>query len=138
MTQRKPFDQTWESFVEEQIRQAQEAGEFDRLPGFGRPIPGIDEPHDENWWLKEKLRREDLSALPPALAIRVELHRALERIKSLPSEAGVRREVDQINEKIRQANFAAIWGPPSATMPLDADEIVRQWKRRRSEPHDSV
>jgi hypothetical protein len=130
MTQRKPPDKTWESFVEEQIRQAYEEGEFDNLPGFGAPIPSLDEPYEENWWLKQKLRRENLSALPPALAIRLELHQTLERIWSMCSEPDVRRAVDQLNERIRKANFAAHWGPPSTTLPLAADEIVAQWRAR--------
>ena len=132
MTQRKPPEQSWESFVEEQIRQAQAEGEFENLRGFGRPIPGLDDPHDENWWLREKLRRENLSALPPGLAIRVEVHQAREEIWTLADEAAVRRAVEAINVKIRAANFAH-WGPPSTTMPLDADEVVAEWRRRRAE-----
>jgi hypothetical protein len=61
MTERKPPAVSWESFVERQIREAQEAGEFDSLPGFGKPIPDIDEPYDENWWLKKKARQEKIS-----------------------------------------------------------------------------
>ncbi|HVD28538.1 MAG TPA: DUF1992 domain-containing protein, partial [Mycobacteriales bacterium] len=42
----------WESVVEAQIRQAQERGDFDDLPGKGKPIPGLDDPDDEQWWIK--------------------------------------------------------------------------------------
>ena len=59
----KPLD--WESYAEALIRAAQEEGEFENLPGFGQPIPGIDEPHDDNWWVREKLKREGLKAPPP-------------------------------------------------------------------------
>ncbi|MBL8926482.1 MAG: DUF1992 domain-containing protein, partial [Pseudonocardia sp.] len=38
-----------ETFVERQIRLAQERGEFDDLPGNGKPLPGLDGPDDENW-----------------------------------------------------------------------------------------
>lgn len=58
----KPRD--WESYAEALIRAAQEEGQFDNLPGFGRPIPGIDEPHDELWWVREKLKREQLGMGP--------------------------------------------------------------------------
>ncbi len=133
MTQRKPPHKTWESFVEEQIREAQEAGEFDNLPGFGKPIPSLDQPYDEDGWIKDKLRRENLSALPPGLAIRVEVHKTLERIWRLRDEPAVRREVDALNIKIREAHFAALWGPPSTTMPFDPDDIVAQWRVRRDQ-----
>jgi hypothetical protein len=35
---RKPAEQSWASWVEERIRQAQEDGLFDHLPGAGRPL----------------------------------------------------------------------------------------------------
>jgi hypothetical protein len=55
----------WDSLAEHRIREAQARGEFDNLPGFGKPIPGIDEPYDELWWVKDMLKREGLSGLPP-------------------------------------------------------------------------
>src|SRR5262245_22253312 len=61
MTERKPAGVSWESWVERQIREAMERGEFDDLPGVGQPLPNIDQPYDPMWWLKEKLRRENVS-----------------------------------------------------------------------------
>ena len=64
---KKPRPKDWQSYAEALIRAAQEEGEFDNLPGFGQPIPNIDEPHDENWWVREKLKREGLKAAPGAV-----------------------------------------------------------------------
>lgn len=47
--------------AEQRIAAAQRAGQFDHLPGAGKPIPGIDEPPEEFWWLKKYLQRENLS-----------------------------------------------------------------------------
>jgi hypothetical protein len=127
----KRSDETWESFAERLIREAYDAGDFERLPGFGQPMPELDEPDDELWWIKEKIRREQLSLLPPALQIQVDVHHALEKIWTLGSERAVRSEVAEINEKIREANFAAVWGPPSTLLPLDIDEVLADWRRRR-------
>ncbi len=44
--------------AENRIREAMAEGQFDGLPGEGKPIPGIDDPYDENWWIKQWLRRE--------------------------------------------------------------------------------
>jgi hypothetical protein len=121
---------SFESLVEDQILQAYAEGEFENLPGFGKPIRSLDDPDDEDWWLKQKLKLENLSALPPGLAIRVEVHKTLERIWSLVSESAVREAVEKLNEKIRSANFAARWGPPSTTMPLSADDVVAKWRNR--------
>lgn len=57
----------WEGLVEHRIQEAQAQGAFDNLPGFGQPIPGIDDPLDENWWLRRKLQSEGLT-LPQEIA----------------------------------------------------------------------
>ena len=56
----------WTIVAEQLIRAAQDEGKFDNLPGFGKPIPGIDDPHDEFWWIKAKLKRERVSIPPEA------------------------------------------------------------------------
>jgi len=43
MTERKPPGVSWESWFEEQIRQAQEGGAFENLPGAGKPLPDLEE-----------------------------------------------------------------------------------------------
>ena len=131
MTVRKPAHIGWDSWVERQIREAMERGEFDDLPGAGKPLPNLDQPHDEMWWIKEKLRRENISVLPPALALRKEVEDALEQIAKANSEAAVRRIVTDINARIVQVNSRTTKGPPSNTMPLDVDRIVREWRNRR-------
>jgi hypothetical protein len=131
MTERKPPDVSWESFVERQIREAQEAGEFDNLPGFGRPLPDHDEPYDTMSWVKEKIKRENLSLLPPALQIRLDVEKTVQAALDASTELEVRRAIVDLNQRIRQANFACVWGPPSTTMPLDVESLVAEWHRRR-------
>lgn len=46
--------------AENKILAAIEAGEFDNLPGFGKPSPLVDEPYDPQWWLRRKLEREEI------------------------------------------------------------------------------
>jgi len=125
-TPKRPL--TWDRLAEERIQAAQAEGQFDHLPGFGKPIPGIDEPHDDLWWVKDKLKREQLSSLPPALAIRLDVEKTLALIENLPSEAEVLQAVAALNGRISKASFAVVWGPPVDVMPLDLDEIVNHWK----------
>lgn len=49
--------------AENRILEARAAGEFDNLPGAGRPIEGIDEPYDPLWWLRKWIRRERLAGV---------------------------------------------------------------------------
>ena len=41
MTEQKPPGMSWESWIEQQIREAREAGLFDNLPGAGKPLPSL-------------------------------------------------------------------------------------------------
>ena len=60
---------TW---VDLQVRQAMERGEFDDLPGQGKPIEDLGVEHDPDWWVKKLVERENIALLPPALALRKE------------------------------------------------------------------
>jgi hypothetical protein len=131
MTERKPPGITWESWIDRQIRRARERGAFDDLPGTGRPIPDLDKPFDQQWWVKDKLRREDLSYMSPSVALRKEAHDALDAALDADSEAEVRKIVADINERIREANSKGIRGPSLMLVPYDVERVVRDWRRGR-------
>ncbi len=63
MSDEKATPASYERWIDKQIREAQERGEFDNLPGKGKPINGIDAPYDELWWVKQKLAREQVEFL---------------------------------------------------------------------------
>lgn len=123
--------ESWESFAERRIRQAQSAGEFEQLPGFGQPIPGIDEPWDENSWVRRKLRDEQINALPPVLAARLDRERTLDSLSQLKTAAEVRRTLAALNERIFKAHFSAQDGPAGGVLPVDIEAEIKRWK---SEP----
>ncbi len=129
---------TW---VDLQIRQAQERGEFDNLPGAGKPIEGLGTEHDPEWWLKKLVERERISVLPPSIALRKEDAELDDRLDRLNVEREVRREVEDFNERVIRARYSLSAGPPLITMPRDVDETVTAWRERfaarrvpRSEP----
>lgn len=128
MTERKPAGMSFETWVERQIREAQERGEFDDLPGSGKPLPGAGRPYDENWWLNDKLKREGVSALPPSLVLRRAAEDALAEAKSAASEAEVRRIIEEINERIRAAIRLPPAGPPLDLVPYDVERVVAEWR----------
>lgn len=57
-------DDRYEPLPERLIREAIEAGEFDDLPGQGKPIPGAGTSDDELWWVRRWLRRNGIGADP--------------------------------------------------------------------------
>ena len=46
--------------AEAKIVEAMKDGEFNNLPGFGRPFEFDELEYDPNWWIKQKLKREQL------------------------------------------------------------------------------
>jgi hypothetical protein len=131
MTERKPPGVPFESFVEKEIREAQRRGEFDRLPGAGKPPPD-DTAYDELWWVKKKLAREGVSLLPPTLALRKEAEDALAAAYAAPSEQEVRRIIGAVNTKILDMMLKPPPGPPLGLKRYDVDEVVQEWRRRRA------
>jgi hypothetical protein len=137
VTERKPVGTSWESWIDRQIREAAERGDFDDLPGKGKPIPGLDKPYDEMWWVAQKLKREGLSLLPPSLQLRREVEIVQERIAAARTEADVERLVREINEKIVKVNAMTFDGPPSNVGPLDLTTTVKRWRAATSEASTS-
>ena len=129
MTEQKPPKVSWESWIERKIRDAMERGEFDNLPGSGQPLPDLDRPYDELWWLRKKLREEKLSIEPPALELRRQLDDTRVRIAAARSEGEVRRLVAAVNERIVYVNSHTTFGPPSDLVPLDVERVVAEWRQ---------
>jgi len=132
---RKPPAESWESFTERQIREAQEVGEFDALEGAGRPLTDLDEPYDEFWWVKRKLRREQLSFVPDAIGIRREAEALLEGLARIPTEQEARALLLDLNARIARTNAATVTGPPTTLAPLDVEDALRRfWRERPASP----
>ena len=130
MTRRKPPGMRWESWIDRQIRDAQERGEFEDLPGAGEPIPDLDKPHDENWWVKDKLRREGLTYMAPSVALRKEANDALTAALRASSDSEVRKIMTDVNAKISEANRTGIGGPALMLVPYDVERVVHNWHER--------
>lgn len=112
MTERKPPGVPFESWVDKQIRDAEQRGEFAQLAGAGKPLPaGEDITYDELWWIKRKMAREGLSVLPPTLALRKEAEDALAAAYAAPSERLVRKIITDVNVKVRDMMFKPPPGP---------------------------
>jgi len=137
MSERKPGHLKWETWVDRQIRDAQERGQFENLPGKGKPIADLDRPYDENWWVKQKLQREQLSALPPGLALRKEVETVLDNLAALESEDAVRRTFQRLNDKIPYVDAAGM-GPPSRLSQFNIDAMVRRWETARAEASEKA
>lgn len=118
--------------VETAIQQAMRRGDFDDLPGAGKPIPGLGESHDPDWWIRRKIEREQLTGLgPPALRLRVENLELEHRLDELAREDDVREALEDFNRRVIEARRQLQGGPPVVTPTRDVEAEVAAWRERR-------
>jgi hypothetical protein len=121
----------YETWVERQIREAQERGAFDNLPGAGKPIPGLHR-KDPDWWVKGLLEREEICPpLPPALALRKEVQNLPESLRDCRSEADVREIVADLNQRILELRRRPTEGPSVYVGTVDMEAAVAAWRGSR-------
>jgi hypothetical protein len=121
-------------WVDMQVRQAMARGDFDNLPGAGKPIRGLGGTHDPDWWVKGLIEREKLTGLlPPALALRKEDAALQAELDRETTEAGVRRVVEDFNHRVVEARRQLLGGPPVITPTRDVAAEVEAWRARRDE-----
>jgi hypothetical protein len=124
--------------VEKAIREAQERGEFDNLPGAGKPLRSLGDPEheDPDWWVKSLVERENLDlsgAMSPSMVLRKEAAGFPESLLDLRTEQGVRAVLDDYNHRVRVDRLRPAVGPRSPVWAriVDVDELVDQWRELR-------
>lgn len=128
-----PTAQDRAMYVETAIQQAIRRGDFDDLPGAGKPLEGLGSHHDPDWWIRRKIQTEQLSGLgPPALMLRTENAEFAARVDALRRESDVREYVEDFNRRVIEARRQLQGGPPVVTPTRDADAEVDAWHERRA------
>jgi Domain of unknown function (DUF1992) len=123
----------FESLLDRQIRAAQERGEFDDLPGAGKPLASDGKPYNPDWWLNQVVERENAGgyAIPPALALRKVADKLTAGAPELDSEREVRAAVDDYNERADHVRKLPQAGRGVVLPELDAEEIASRWRAAR-------
>ena len=120
-------------WVDLQVRQAMARGEFDNLPGAGKPIKDLGSTHDPDWWVKRLVEREKIAVLPPALALRKEDAELDSLLDRETTEEGVRGVLEDFNRRVVEARRQLQGGPPVVTPTRDLEREVLQWRARRED-----
>jgi hypothetical protein len=119
-------------YVDLQIKEALARGDFDDLPGAGKPIKGLGAQHDPDWWVKQLIEREKITGvLPPALQLRKDDAELDAKLDRHTAESEVRRELEEFNARVMKARYTPVDGPPLITMPRDVEAEVDAWRQRR-------
>ena len=120
---------TW---VDVQIQQAVARGDFDDLPGYGKPLR-LTDTHDPDWWVKGLVERENITGvLPPALQIRKDDAALDGLLDRLNPERQVREAVEEFAADVRKALYSTWGDPPVVTSPRDVEQEVTRWRERRT------
>jgi hypothetical protein len=119
--------------VEYLIRDAMAQGKFDNLKYAGKPIPGLGEPYDPDWWVKGLLQRENVSGLgPKAILLRTEDAELDARLDAQFTEKQVRDILEDFNARVIDARRQLQGGPPVITKTRDVEAEVARWQERRT------
>jgi hypothetical protein len=133
MTERKPAEISFASWIDQQINEAAERGAFDNLPGAGKPLPPWGETGGDAW-LRSYLAREGVAAeelLPTPLKLRKERERLAESVSRLRTEQEVRDVVRDLNRRIME--WRRIPTGPSIFLSLVGEEaMVSRWRQGQS------
>lgn len=52
----------YETSIDRQLREATERGDFDNLPGAGKPLPDHGREYEEDWWVLPPLVPDEVVA----------------------------------------------------------------------------
>lgn len=127
------------AFIETAIQLAIRRGEFDDLPGAGKPLEGLGTHHDPDWWIRRKIERENLTGLgPPAILLRTEDRELNDQLDLLGRESDVREVLEDFNRRVIEARRQLQGGPPVVTSPRDVEAEVVSWAARRAARRASV
>ena len=132
---RAPTDAERAAAVAVAIQQSMRRGDFDNLPGAGKPLPGIrtDSRHDPDWWMRRKIEREQLRGIgPAAYTLRTEDAELDAKLDALHRADDVRTVLDDFNLRVIEARRQLLGGPPVVTNPRDVDAEVAAWEERRA------
>lgn len=121
------------AYIESAIQVAIRRGDFDDLPGAGKPIEGLGDHHDPDWWIRRKIENENLTGLgPPAILLRTEDRELDDQLDLLGRESDVRHVLEDFNRRVLEARRQLMGGPPVVTQPRDIDAEVAAWAERRA------
>jgi len=115
------------------VRDAMARGEFDNLKYAGKPIPGLGDRYDPDWWIKGLIQRENLTGIgPQAILLRKEDVELDDLLDTLYTEKQVRETVEDFNTRVIEARRQLLGGPPVITKTRDVDGEVARWQERRA------
>lgn len=116
----------FEKIVERKIREAQEAGAFDDIPGSGQPLDLEDDANvpDDLRLAYKVLKNAD--CLPPEIQLRKEIRQMEDMLDNIPDEKEKYRQIKRINFKIMQLNMMGKKSPLLEDDQIYYDKVIEK------------
>ena len=119
--------------VESAIEAAARRGDFDDLPGAGKPLD-LPDTHDPDWWVNQRIASGDIDSealLPVVVLLRKEFERRDETLAALPDEKAVREYAADFTERVHEDRRAHPFQRMLAPA-WDGDDAVARWRELRA------
>jgi hypothetical protein len=135
--QRKPPPMKFQTWIDQQVADAERRGLFDDLPGAGKPLnikPGAVDGDYGAAWARDYARREGVPVgemLPTPLRLRKEIERLAETAGEFRTEAEVREAAADLNRRIVEWRRIPV-GPPIHVSLVNPDNLVARWRAAQS------
>jgi|GEM_PF-370439 len=94
LVKRKTMNHPLSSLIDQIVQNAEKRGDFDNLPGAGKPLTGLDDP--QNAVLNRIMSEAD--AKSPVVILRQQILASQERLKSLTDETARKDEMLVLSE----------------------------------------
>ena len=116
--------------VEERIREAQERGDFENLPGKGKPLTLEDDSNvPEDLRMAYKILR-NADCLPPELELKREIRQMEDMLDCIPDEREKYLQIKRINYKIMQLNMMGRRSPLFDEVQIYYKKLVERLGRK--------
>jgi DnaJ family protein C protein 28 len=124
---------TWESWIDQQIREAQERGDFDNLPGSGKPLDLVSNPYAQERELAFKVLK-DAGYAPEWIELDKAIRSKLDRVRATLyrrwewREARLRelRERADSWSEAERKRVESSWQQAVAVFELELEEINKE------------
>lgn len=121
-----------QKIIEQKIREAQMKGEFDNLPGTGKPVEIEDDRHvPEDLRMAYKILK-NANCVPPELELKKEIRRMEDMFESLSDEKEKYRQIKKINFRIMQLNMLRKTSPLLEDTEIYYKKVLEKAEKEKS------
>ena len=121
-----------QKIIEQKIREAQMKGEFDNLPGTGKPVEIEDDRHvPEDLRMAYKILK-NANCVPPEIELKKEIRRMEDMLENLSDEKEKYRQIKKINFRIMQLNMLRKTSPLLEDTGIYYKKVVEKAEKEKS------